>query len=70
MELVKYVSYMDIDQRQEYFFVYGMNHNIRALVRMWKLSLVVEAVKNAHHVEEILDTKGDQSGGIRSIVPR
>jgi hypothetical protein len=38
MELVKYVSYMDIDQQQEEHFVYGLNPKIRAMVRMWKPS--------------------------------
>jgi hypothetical protein len=32
MELVKYVSYIDIDQRQEKCFIYGLNLNIRAMV--------------------------------------
>jgi hypothetical protein len=36
MELVKYVSYMDIDQRQEERFVYRLNPKIRAMVQMWK----------------------------------
>jgi hypothetical protein len=44
MELVKYVSYMDIDQRQSQLFVYRLNPKIRAMVRMWKPSSVVEAV--------------------------
>jgi hypothetical protein len=32
MELVKYVSYMDNDQRQAERFVYGLNPKIRAMV--------------------------------------
>ena len=40
MELVKYVSYMDNDQRQAERFVYGLNPKIRAMVRMWKPSSV------------------------------
>jgi hypothetical protein len=40
MELVKYVSYMDNDQRQAEHFVYGLNPKIRAMVRMWKPSSV------------------------------
>ena len=44
MELVKYVSYMDNDQRQEELFIYGLNPKIRAMVQMWKPSSVVEAV--------------------------
>jgi hypothetical protein len=59
MELVKYVSYMDNDQRQEERFVYGLNPKIRAMVQMWKPSLVVEAVENARYVEEHMNlTRG------------
>jgi hypothetical protein len=49
MELVKYVSYMDNDQRQAERFVYGLNPKIRAMVRMWKPSSVAEAVENARY---------------------
>jgi hypothetical protein len=35
MELVKYVSYMDNDQRQAEHFIYGINPKIGAMVRMW-----------------------------------
>ena len=35
MELVKYVPYLDIDERQAERFVYGLNPQIRAMVRMW-----------------------------------
>jgi hypothetical protein len=52
MELVKYVSYMDNDQRQAECFVYGLNPKIRAMVRMWKPSSVAEAVENARYAEE------------------
>jgi hypothetical protein len=52
MELVKYDSYMDNDQRQEEHFVYGLNPKIRAMVCMWKPSSVVEEVENACYVEE------------------
>jgi hypothetical protein len=58
MELVKYVSYMDNDQRQEERFVYGLNPKIRAMVWMWKLSSVAEAVENAHYVEEHMNLTG------------
>jgi hypothetical protein len=34
MELVKYVPYMDNDQREAERFVYGLNPKIRAMVRM------------------------------------
>jgi hypothetical protein len=59
MELVKYVSYMDNDQRQVECFVYGLNPKIRAMVRMWKPSSVAEVVENARYVEEHMNlTRG------------
>ena len=59
MELVKYVSYMDNDQRQAKCFVYGLNPKIRAMVQMWKPSSVAEAVENARYVEEHMNlTRG------------
>jgi hypothetical protein len=59
MELVKYVSYMDNNQRQVERFIYGLNPKIRAMVRMWKLSSVAEAVENARYVEEHMNlTRG------------
>jgi hypothetical protein len=59
MELVKYVSYMDNDQRQVEHFVYGLNPKIRAMVRMWKPSLVAEAVENVCYAEEHMNlTRG------------
>jgi hypothetical protein len=65
MELVKYVSYMDNDQRQAEHFVYGLNPKIRAMVRMWKPSSVVEAVENARYAEEHMSL----NGGMRSTFP-
>ena len=65
MELVKYVSYMDTDQRQADCFIYGLNPKIRAMVWMWKPSLVAKAVEHACHVEENLDLKG----GGKAIFP-
>jgi hypothetical protein len=65
MELVKYVSYMDNDQQQTKRFVYGFNHNIRAMVWMWKPSLVAEAVENARYAEEYMSLNGD----MRSAFP-
>ena len=44
MELVKYIHYLDSDERQAERFIFGLNPHIRALVRMWKLSSVAEAV--------------------------
>ena len=58
MDLVKYVSYMDNDQRQVEHFIYGLNPKIRAMVRMWKLSSVAEAVENACYAEEHMNLTG------------
>jgi hypothetical protein len=65
MELVKYVSYMDNDQRQAERFIYGLNPRIRAMVRMWKPSSVAEAVENARYVEEHMNL----TGGARPTFP-
>jgi hypothetical protein len=65
MELVKYVSYMDNDQRQEARFIYGLNPRIRAMVRMWKPSSVAEVVENARYVEEHMNL----TGGSRPTFP-
>jgi hypothetical protein len=65
MELVKYVSYMDNDQRQAERFVYGLNPKIRAMVRMWKPSSVAEAVENARYAEEHMNL----TGGTRPTFP-
>ena len=62
MELVKYVSYMDNDQRQAERFIYGLSPRIRAMVRMWKPSSVAEVVENARYVEEHMNL----TGGARS----
>jgi hypothetical protein len=63
--LVKYVSYMDNDQRQEDHFLYGLNPKIRAMVWMWKPSPVAEAMENAHYVEEHMNL----IGGTRPTFP-
>ena len=65
MELVKYVSYMDNDQRQAECFVYGLNPKIRAMVRMWKMSSVAEVVENARYAEEHMNL----TGGTRPTFP-
>jgi hypothetical protein len=62
MELVKYVSYMDSDQRQAERFIYGLNPQIRDMVRMWKPSSVAEAVESARYMEEHMKL----TGGARS----
>jgi hypothetical protein len=58
MELVKYVSYMDNDQQQEKFFVYGLNPKIRAMVQMWKPSSIAKEVENACYDEEHMRLNG------------
>ena len=65
MELVKYVSYMDNNQRQAERFIYGLNPRIRAMVRIWKPSSVAEAVENARYVEEHMNL----TGGTRPTFP-
>jgi hypothetical protein len=66
MELVKYISYMDIDQRREEHFVYRLNPKIRAIVRMWKPSSVAELVENAHYEKEHMRL----NEGMRSTIPQ
>jgi hypothetical protein len=58
MELVKYVSYMDNDQRQEEHFIYGLNPKIRAMLRMWKPSSVAEEVENERYAKEHMNIIG------------
>jgi hypothetical protein len=58
MELVKYVLYMDNDQRQAERFIYGLNPRIRAMVGMWKPSSVAEVVENARYAEEHMNLAG------------
>ena len=50
MELVKYVSYMEIDQCQADCFIYGLNPKIREMVQMWKPSSVAEAFEDRKSV--------------------
>jgi hypothetical protein len=65
MELVKYVLYLEIDERQAERFVYGLNPKIRATVRMWKPSSVAEAVESARYAEEHMNL----TGGTRAAFP-
>jgi hypothetical protein len=65
MDLVKYVSYMDTNQRQVELFVYGLNPKIRAMVRMSKLYSVEEEVENACYAKEHMNL----NGGMRSTFP-
>jgi hypothetical protein len=58
MELVKYVSYMDSDQRQAERFIYGLHPRIRDMVRIWKPSSVAEVVESARYVEEHMNLTG------------
>ncbi len=59
MELVKYIHYLDSDERQAERFIFGLNPRIRALVSMWKPSLVAEAVECGRYAEEHLGIKKD-----------
>jgi hypothetical protein len=47
-------------------FVYKLNPKIRAMVRMWKPSLVVEAIERSCYIEELLGLKG----GMRFPIPQ
>jgi hypothetical protein len=66
MELVKYVSYMDIKQRKAEHFLHGLNPKIRAMVHIWKPLSVVEVVENAHYAEEHMRL----NEGMRSTFPQ
>eukprot|EP00253_Pinus_taeda_P026094 PITA_26094 len=57
MELVKYIHYLDSDERQVERFIFGLNPRIRALVSMWKPSSVAEAVECGRYAEEHLGIK-------------
>eukprot|EP00253_Pinus_taeda_P016359 PITA_16359 len=59
MELVKYIHYLDSDERQAERFIFGLNPRIRALVSMWKPSSVAEAVECGRYAEEYLGIKKD-----------
>ena len=59
MELVKYVPYLDTDERQGERFVFGLNPWIKAMVRMWKPPTVAEAVECACYAEEHFGIKRD-----------
>eukprot|EP00253_Pinus_taeda_P010441 PITA_10441 len=60
------LAYYEEQQHQEDRFMYGLRPKIRAMVRMWKPSLVAEVVEQARYVEEHLDLKGEG----RAIFPR
>ena len=72
MELVKYIHYLDSDERQAKRFIFGLNPRIRALVSMWKTSSVAEAVECGRYAEEHLGIKKDMgpTGPIQSGFPR
>lgn len=59
MELVKYIHYLDSDERQAECFIFGLNPRIRVLVSMWKPSSVAEAVKCGCYAEDHLGIKKD-----------
>jgi hypothetical protein len=67
MELVKYFSYMDNDQRQAEHFFYGLNPKIRAMVWIWKPSLVAKAVENMCYVEEHMNLTGFVGKALRTF---
>jgi hypothetical protein len=66
MELLKYVSYGVPINDKENVFLYGLNPRIRAMVQMWKPSLVVVVVENTRYVEEHMSL----NGGMRSTIPQ
>eukprot|EP00253_Pinus_taeda_P029424 PITA_29424 len=71
MELVKYIHYLDSDERQAERFIFGLNPRIRALVSMWKPSSVAEAVECGRYAEEHLGIKKDigPAGPLQSGLP-
>eukprot|EP00253_Pinus_taeda_P004781 PITA_04781 len=71
MELVKYIHYLDSDERQVERFIFGLNPRIRALVSMWKPSSVAEAVECGRYAEEHLGIKRDMRpiGPVQSRFP-
>eukprot|EP00253_Pinus_taeda_P003078 PITA_03078 len=71
MELVKYIHYLDSDERQAERFIFGLNPRIRALVSMWKPSSVAEAVECGCYAEEHLGIKRDvgPTGSVQSGFP-
>eukprot|EP00253_Pinus_taeda_P017640 PITA_17640 len=71
MELVKYIHYLDSDERQAEHFIFGLNPCIRALVSMWKPSSVAEAIECGRYAEEHLGIKKDMgpAGPFQSIFP-
>ena len=56
---MKYIHYVDSDERQAECFIFGLNPRIRALVRMWKPSSIVEAVECGRYAEKHLGIKKD-----------
>jgi hypothetical protein len=57
---------MDTNQLQAEHFVYRLNLQIRAMVRMWKPSSVVEAVESTCYIEE----NTSLNKGMRSTIPQ
>jgi len=56
---VKYIHYLDSDECKAERFIFGLNPRIRALVRMWRPSLVAKAVECGCYAEEHLGIKKD-----------
>eukprot|EP00253_Pinus_taeda_P026722 PITA_26722 len=59
LELVKYIHYLDSDERQVERFIFGLSPHIRALVSMWKPSSVAEAVECGRYADEHFGIKKD-----------
>ena len=58
MEIVKYVPYLDSDDRQVEWFVYGLNYKIRATVWMQKPYLVSMVIESSRYAEDMSYSKG------------
>ena len=59
MEIVKYVPYLDLDDRQVEIFVYGLNYKIRATVWMQKPYLVSMVIESSRYDEDMSYSKGE-----------
>ena len=58
MEIVKYVPYLDSDDRQVEWFVYGLNYKIKATVWIQKPYLVSMVIESSRYAEDMSDAKG------------
>ena len=62
MQLVKYVPYMNTNERQVECFVCGMNCKIRVLVHMMNMTLVAKVVSMHAILKNLLIPKGIREG--------